>query len=289
MHKIEDIIDTIMCCDVLEGLRSVPDDSVHLIVSSPPYNVNLKGYGNRDDNQPYESYLKWIKDIFLECKRILVKGGRLAINIDAMTNRQEDSDEEYIRPIYADLINIGRDIDLCFRAEYCWYKQNVVGRKTAWGSYDSCSNPICRRNHEYILVWSKDQWRLDGDADLSDMTAKEFQEWTMSTWFIQPETRNHNNHPAPYPEELVNRIVKLYSYRGNIVLDPFMGTGTTGFVCKMINRRYIGIDNSISDVNYARQRIASRSDIFDNYISRSDRMKLEKQEKTENVIENKVF
>jgi site-specific DNA-methyltransferase (adenine-specific) len=111
----------------------------------------------------------------------------------------------------------------------------------------------------------------------------------MSTWFIQPETRNHNNHPAPYPEELVNRIVKLYSYRGNIVLDPFMGTGTTGFVCKMINRRYIGIDNSISDVNYARQRIASRSDIFDNYISRSDRMKLEKQEKTENVIENKVF
>jgi len=287
--KIEELVNDIMCADVLDGLRSIPDNSVHLVVSSPPYNVNLKGYKNRNDNEPYDTYVEWLKDIFIECKRILVDGGRLAINIDAMTNRQEDSDVEYIRPIYGDLVNIGREIGLNFRAEFCWYKQNVVGRKTAWGSYQSCSNPICRRNHEYVLVWSKGSWKLEGDSELSDMTAKEFQDWSMSTWFIQPETRNHNNHPAPFPEELVNRIVKLYTYRGNVVVDPFMGTGTTGFVCKMIERDYIGIDNSKSDVEYAKKRIESISDIFEEYTTRSERMKKEKAEKTKEVIENEIF
>lgn len=283
------VLNTIICDDVLAGFAKIPDESVELVFSSPPYNVNLVGYKNRNDNDPYSVYLLWLKDIMIQSKRVLKSGGRLVINIDAMTNRQEDSDKEYVRPIYADIVNIGREIGLLFRAEFCWYKQNVVGRKTAWGSYQSCSNPICRRNHEYVLVWSKDSWKLDGDSELSDMTAAEFQNWTISTWFIPPETRNLNNHPAPFPEELANRVIKLFSYRGNTVLDPFMGTGTTGFVAKCCGRNFIGIDNSLSDVEYARNRINSVDNIFGNsYVPRSERMKIEKElkvEDSENIIE----
>lgn len=284
------VLNTIICDDVLLGLPKVPDESVELVWTSPPYNVNLVGYKNRNDNDPYSVYILWLRDIMIECKRVLKNGGRLAINIDAMTNRQDDSDEEYIRPIYADLVNIGREIGLQFRAEFCWYKQNVVGRKTAWGSYQSCSNPICRRNHEYVLVWSKGDWKLEGDSELSDMTAKEFQEWTISTWFIQPETRNRNNHPAPFPEELAKRVIKLFTYRGNTVLDPFMGTGTTGAVAKMFGRNYIGIDNSKDDVKYATERINAIDNIFDSYTPRSKRMEIEKIDKAVEPVEtNGVF
>lgn len=137
--------------------------------------------------------------------------------------------------------------------------------KFAWSgnSYQSCSNPIIRRNHEYILIWSKGSYKLDGDKENCDLTDKEFQQWTMSMWFIQPETRKLGSHHVPYPEELVKRLVKLYCYQGDIVLDPFMGTGTTAVVAKRFGRKYIGIDNDLKSVEYARKRIACSADMFE--------------------------
>lgn len=265
------VLNTIMLDDVLDGLAKIPSNSVHLVFSSPPYNIQLEGYRNRHDDDPYKVYVAWLKKIFVECERILVNGGRLVINIDSVRNRQDD--EEYMRPIYGDLVNAAREIGLKFRTEICWYKQNWSGRATAFGSYMSCSNPAIRRNHEYVLVWSKGDWKLDGDQELSDMTPKEFQEWTFSTWFIQPETKNHNDHPAPFPEELAIRVIKLFSYRGNTVVDPFMGTGTTGLVAKMLGRNYIGIDNSEKDVKYAIDRIDAFDDILaSDYVPRSQRI-----------------
>ena len=275
------LLNTIMLDDVLDGLKKIPDESVHLVLSSPPYNIQLEGYRNRNDDDPYTVYVDWLKKIFVECKRILVDGGRLVINIDSVRNRQDD--DEYMRPIAGDLINVGREVGLKYRTEICWYKQNWSGRATAFGSYMSCSNPAIRRNHEYIMVWSKGSWKLEGDPELSDMTNEEFQNWTFSTWFIQPETQNLNGHPAPFPEELARRVIKLFSYRGNTVVDPFMGTGTTGLMAKVLGRNYIGIDNSESDVNYARQRISAVSNIFDDYIPRSKR--IEENKKTVNTVE----
>jgi len=275
------LLNTIMLDDVLDGLKKIPDESVHLVLSSPPYNIQLEGYRNRNDDDPYKVYVDWLKKIFIECKRILVDGGRLVINIDSVRNRQDD--DEYMRPIAGDLINVGREVGLKYRTEICWYKQNWSGRATAFGSYMSCSNPAIRRNHEYIMVWSKGSWKLKGDPELSDMTNEEFQNWTFSTWFIQPETQNLNGHPAPFPEELARRVIKLFSYRGNTVVDPFMGTGTTGLMAKVLGRNYIGIDNSESDVNYARQRISAVSNIFDDYIPRSKR--IEENKKTVNTVE----
>lgn len=279
------LLNTIMLDDVLDGLKKIPDESVHLVMSSPPYNIQLEGYRNRNDDDPYKVYVDWLKKIFVECKRILVDGGRLVINIDSVRNRQDD--DEYMRPIAGDLINIGREIGLKYRTEICWYKQNWSGRATAFGSYMSCSNPAIRRNHEYIMVWSKGSWKLEGDPELSDMTNEEFQNWTFSTWFIQPETRNLNGHPAPFPEELARRVIKLFSYRGNTVVDPFMGTGTTGLMAKVLGRNYIGIDNSESDVNYARHRISAVSNIFDDYVPRSKRIE-ENKKAVSTVEENRI-
>jgi site-specific DNA-methyltransferase (adenine-specific) len=287
---MSNILNTIINDDVLAGFKLIPDESVHLIVTSPPYNVKLEGYGNCQDDLPYPEYLAWLEKIMAECKRVLVKGGRLCINIDAMYNMDKVKDGESFRVIYADLVIIGRKLGLLFNNEIAWDKQNVVGKKTAWGSYWACSNPIVRRAHEYIIVWSKDDYRLEGDLEQCDLEEDEFQKWTMSVWHMQPETRDHNGHPAPFPEELPRRLIKLYSYRGNTVLDPFMGTGTTGYVAKMLRRDYIGIDNSESDVRYARARIAQCADMFEEaYIPHSERVAAKKRKKESLKRINQVF
>jgi len=130
-------------------------------------------------------------------------------------------------------------------------------------SYKSPSNPIIRRNHEYILVWSKGNWKLEGDKDLIDITAEEFQQWTLSTWFVQPETRNMGGHPVPFPVKLVRRVLKLFSYKNDVILDPFNGSGTTTYVANMLNRKYIGIDNSLEYCDFARNRIQASGDLFE--------------------------
>jgi len=240
LNKTKNVINSIICADVLDGLSSIEDGDVSLTFSSPPYNVAIS-YNSYEDNLSYDDYLKWLERVFSEVFRVTKNGGRLIVNIDAMTNRQDDKDEEYVRPIYPHLYTIMKSIGWKFRAEICWYKQNSVGRKTAWGSWMSASNPVIRRNHEYILCWSKGSWRLESE-EKSDLTAEEFQQWTFSTWFVQPETRNIGGHPACFPEELARRVIKLFSFPNDIVLDPFNGVGTTTRMANILNRRYIGID-----------------------------------------------
>ena len=263
MKILDDVVNKIHCIDVLDGLIDIPDDLVSLTVSSPPYNVSIK-YGDHEDNMPYQEYLDWLKKVFTEVYRVTKNGGRIAINIDAMTNRQDDKDQEYVRAIYPHLYNLMKEIGWKFRTEICWYKQNAVGRKTAWGSYNSCSNPVIRRNHKYTLVWSKGDWKLDGDKNLCDLVPEEFQKWTLSTWFIQPETKNLGGHPVPFSQKLVKRIIKLFSYKNDIILDPFNGSGTTTCVAQKLERRYIGIDNNEDYCQYARDRLKSSTDLFEN-------------------------
>jgi DNA modification methylase len=266
--------------DVIDGLKLIPDESVSVVFSSPPYNVNIS-YKNKEDNAAWAEYLAWLKEVWTECCRVLRPGGRLVINIDSITNRQDpDKSKEYIRPITAELINMMRTMNrMLFRTEIAWYKQNVAGRATAWGSWMSCSNPTMRRNHEHILVWSKDQWQLPGNAEDSDMTEEEFYESTMSTWFIAPETRNMGKHPVPFSEDLAKRVIKLYSYRGDLILDPFMGSGTTAVVATRFKRRYVGIDNCEDYLSYAERRIRQEASeaIEENYINRTKRVELIKE------------
>jgi DNA modification methylase len=297
------VINTVINDDCVSGLRKVPDGIVTLIVTSPPYNVKIE-YGhkrcngckrenvpadeakcsicgstdvvalnNHEDEQPYLNYVKWLGEVFQQCYRVLRSGGRLAINIDAMTNRQDDKDQEYVRDIRTDLANILKPMGFKFFGEHVWYKSSkdpsfnggqFNGKKTAWGSYMSPSTPAVRRNHEYILVYSKEQFKLEKTPESGDpdITGPEFQTFIASTWSMQPETRNLADHPVPFPEELPYRCVKLYTYPNDIVLDPFNGTGTTCLAAKKHGRRYIGIDMDPAYCKYAEDRLAVNEDIF---------------------------
>lgn len=247
---------SIICGDVLESLRCIDPNSIHLIVTSPPFNVRIK-YDNYNDNIPHSTYLAWLKDVWTECLRVLVCGGRICVNIDATMNMEKGSDSlpERVHPLHVDITNQLRDLGYIYRCELSWAKHNSSGSDTCWGSWCSVSNPHIRRNTEYIIVASKESLRLDGDPKKVDITKDEFMKWTLSDWRITPETKN-KLHPAPFPRELVHRCIKLFSYVGNIVLDPFNGSGTTTSTAYELGRRYIGIDLSTKYCEYATSTIS---------------------------------
>jgi modification methylase len=228
--------------DVLEGL---PAESVHLAITSPPYNVRIPYRGYVDDLPPAE-YLRWLKDVWKALYRVLVPGGRFVLNV-APTSIKD------FRPIHHDLSRDLRDLGYIMRTEIIWYKQ-TMGRRTAWGSWRSPSNPHIIPSWEYVLVFSKGQWKLPGDPSAVDITAREFETFSDGFWHIPPERKRHG-HPAPFPEELIERIVKFYSYRGNVVLDMFGGTGTVAAVARRVGRHYLHIDSSAEYCEQAAARV----------------------------------
>jgi len=239
-------INKIICGDCIEVMKTMPKDFIHLIITSPPYNVG-KPYKNHNDKMPYKEYLNWLEDVWRECYRVLVKGGRICINVPSVT-----ADRQY-QPLFADIINQMRKIGYIMRGDIIWYKQSI-SKRTAWGSWKSPSNPYVVQPYEFILVFSKEERKLDGDTKKIDITKEEFIKFSNSFWDIKPQTQP-KGHPAPFPEELVYRLIKFYSYIDNIVLDPFGGTGTTAVVCVKNKRRYIYIDNCQEYCNLAENTI----------------------------------
>lgn len=294
MKTLTEVENQIFCGDVLEKLSEIPDDCVSLVFTSPPYNVDIE-YGSHKDNMPWDEYLTWMSKVFKECSRVLRTGGRLAINFDLISNR--DHDTEYFRPMHAELINMMRSIpDMMFRSEVMWCKakenplhSQVVGRATAWGSFCSPSNPVIMRNHEYIMIWSKKQWQLEGDVEQSDLGTKEFMELTRSVWCVPAETKNKRGHPVPFPMGLATRVIKLLTYRGDLVLDPFNGTGTTTASAAALSRRYLGIDIDSNYCSTALERtLAEKNKINETvepYTPRSVRLAAEAANKSKKVEE----
>jgi DNA modification methylase len=231
--------------DAEEVLATLPAESVHLAVTSPPYNLGIR-YAGYTDDLAYERYLEWLKEVWSELQRVLVPGGRFALNI-APTSIKD------FRPIHHDLARGLRDLGLIMRTEIIWYKQ-TMGRRTAWGSWRSPSNPHIVPSWEYVLVFSKGGWQLPGDRSQADISAREFEQFSDGFWAIPPE-RRRNGHPAPFPEQLIERLVKFYTYRGNVVLDMFGGTGTVAVVAKRLGRRFVYIDHSPEYCATARDRI----------------------------------
>ena len=224
----------IRCGDVLEEMKKISPSSVHLAITSPPYNVG-KDYDNHNDNMEYREYLKWLNEVWKETKRVLVPGGRFCLNI-APTGISQ------FTPIHHDFIKQLTKMGMKFRAEIVWYKQTML-KRTAWGSFKSPSNPHIVPSWEYILVFSKFQPKLEGNAEDADITPDEFMKFSDGFWQISPETKR-NGHPAPFPEELIYRLIKFYSYKGNTILDMFGGTGTVAVVATKNNRNFIHIDVS---------------------------------------------
>jgi DNA modification methylase len=227
-------LDQVICGDCLEIMAQIPDDTVHLAVTSPPYNLGLN-YDLHIDNLEYEQYLRWLNKVWVETKRVLVPGGRFALNIAPTSIKN-------FRAVHHDFANQLREIGFIFRTEILWYKQ-TMGRRTAWGSWKSASNPHIVPSWEYVLVFNKDSWNLPGDSEKADITADEFKRFSDGFWYIPPESQRRG-HPSPFPEELTYRLIKFYTYRGNTVLDMFGGTGTVAVVSCKNSRHFIHIDIS---------------------------------------------
>lgn len=237
--------DRVVRGDALELLGRLPDESVHLAITSPPYNVGI-AYAGYADDRSYEGYLSWLREVWAELLRSLVPGGRFALNV-APTSIKD------FHPIHHDLSRDLRDLGFIMRTEVIWYKQ-TMGRRTAWGSWRSPSNPHVIPSWEYVLVFSKERWKLDGPREAADLGAREFEKISDGFWAIPPE-RTRRGHPAPFPEELIERLVKFYSYRGQLVLDMFGGTGTVAAVARRLGRHYLSFDQSAEYCTATAERV----------------------------------
>jgi modification methylase len=215
-----------------EKMAELPDSSVHLMVTSPPYNVG-KDY---DKDLSLDEYLAFLKRVWIETYRVLVPGGRACINIANLGRKP------YI-PLHSFILRDMIGIGFLMRGEIIWDKGASASSSTAWGSWQSATNPTLRDTHEYILVFSKGNFHRDKLAGRADTISKEeFLEYTRSVWAFSAESAKKIGHPAPFPVELPYRLIQLYTFRDEVVLDPFMGSGQTALAALKANRHYIGYE-----------------------------------------------
>jgi len=233
-----------------EQMSELPDHSVHLMVTSPPYNAR-KEY---DEDLSLEEYRALLKRVFSETFRVLVTGGRACLNVANLGRKP------YI-PLHVYLIQDMLAIGYQMRGEIIWDKAASAAGSTAWGSWRSAANPVLRDVHEYILIFSKGSFSRKPDGRESTIEREEFLEWTKSVWRIPAASARQVGHPAPFPVELPERLIKLYTYRGEVVLDPFVGSGTTCVAALQTDRHFVGYETEPEYVRLAEERIqAARLD-----------------------------
>ncbi|RKU27158.1 SAM-dependent methyltransferase [Candidatus Poribacteria bacterium] len=232
-------------CTSSENMSDIPESSIHLMVTSPPYNVK-KEY---DDDLTLEEYRKLLQSVFSETYKKLVTGGRACINIANLGRKP------YI-PLHSFIIEDMLEIGFYMRGEIIWDKASSAGSSTAWGSWLSAANPVLRDIHEYILVFSKDTFSRQRNNKENTISKEDFLAWTKSIWTFPSVSAKRIGHPAPFPEELPYRLIQLYTFEGDIVLDPFCGSGTTCLSALKSGRHYIGYDIEKKYIDLAHERIS---------------------------------
>ena len=221
---IKPFVNRILCGDAERTLSVIPDRSVDLIITSPPYNFGQSYAKDRhDDTHEWNEYFEKLMVVWRQCHRVLKPGGRMAVNIQPLFS-------DYVpthHVISQQLMKLG----LLWKAEFLWEKNNYNAKYTAWGSWKSPSMPYIKYTWEFIEVFDKETHKKTGRKEDIDITTDEFKSWVLGRWSFPPEIRMKDfDHPAMFPEELPRRLMKLFSYRNDIVLDPFNGTGTTTLV-----------------------------------------------------------
>jgi DNA modification methylase len=238
------VVDHIYCSSA-EKMGDLPDNSVHLMVTSPPYNVG-KEY---DEDLTLKEYLSFLKQVWAEVYRVLTPGGRACVNVANLGRKP------YI-PLHAFIIEDMIDLGFLMRGEVIWDKGASAAASTAWGSWQSASNPTLRDVHEYILVFSKDAFRrLNPHKRVNTITKDQFLEFTKSVWSFGAESARKVGHPAPFPVELPYRLIQLYTYEGDVVLDPFMGSGQTAIAAIKSGRHYVGYEIDEKYTKLAEKRV----------------------------------
>jgi len=243
----KDYKNKIICGDSEFVLKNLPDNCVDLVFTSPPYNFGLE-YDTTEDGINWEKYFNKLFGIFNECIRVLKYGGRAIINVQPLFS-------DYI-PSHHIISNFFMSKKLIWKGEIIWEKNNYNCKYTAWGSWKSPSNPYLKYTWEFLEIFCKGTMQKSGNKDDIDITADEFKKWVVAKWSIAPERNMKNfDHPAMFPEDLVYRVLKLFSFKNDIVLDPFNGVGTTTTVAKRLSRNYIGIDLSEDYCKKAEDRL----------------------------------
>ena len=232
-----------------EKMDALPDNSVHLMVTSPPYNAT-KEY---DQDLSLDEYLAFLKQVFEETYRVLVPGGRACINVANLGRKP------YL-PLTSFITQIMLDIGFLMRGEIIWDKAASASPSTAWGSWKSASNPILRDVHEYILIFSKSDYKRqltkkEKAEKKNSIGRDEFLEYTKTIWQMKAESARRIGHPAPFPEELPARLIELYSFETDIVLDPFMGSGTTAIAALKNKRKFVGFEIMEDYITLAEERL----------------------------------
>lgn len=246
---VSSFVDRIFCGDSEFVLRNFPDNFVDTIITSPPYNFGLEYKDDKiKDSIYWQDYFDKLNRIWKECYRVLKPAGRLCVNIQPLFS-------DYM-PTHHIISNQLLNLGLIWKAEILWEKHNYNCKYTAWGSWKSPSMPYLKYTWEFIEVFCKESHRKEGAFDKIDISSEEFKKWVYAKWDIAPESNMKKyNHPAMFPEELVVRLLKLFSYQDDIVLDPFNGVGTTMLVAHKLKRKYIGIDVSKEYCEIAKERL----------------------------------
>jgi len=237
------ILDKIYCKSS-ESMIEIPDYSVHLMVTSPPYNVT-KEY---DNNLSLSEYRELLRKVFQETFRVLVTGGRACINIANLGRKP------YI-PLHSYIIQDMLEIGFFMRGEIIWNKDKSASPSTAWGSWKSAANPTLRDIHEYILIFSKESFSRNRNKKKDTIEKKEFLELTKSVWTFSAESAKKIGHPAPFPVELPFRLIQLYTFDGEIVLDPFCGSGSSCIAALKAGRHYLGYEIKKEYVELSEKRM----------------------------------
>ena len=226
-----------------EDMNELVDNCVSLTVTSPPYNIGKDSDLELND----EEYWKMINKVFSETYRVTKSGGRLVVNVANLGRKPYIPFSKY----FTEALN---EIGFIMRGEIIWQKSKGANANFAWGSWLSASNPVIRDIHEYCLVFSKDSMK-NSSGGKSTIDKDEFMESTLSIWNITPEKAKKIGHPAPFPVELPKKFINLYSFKDDLILDPFIGSGTTAVASELLKRKYVGYEINKNYIEIANNRL----------------------------------
>lgn len=232
--------------DILKT-KAINDNTIDLIVTSPPYNVDIK-YNNFNDEIPYDEYLVFTRKWLKKCLDFVKDDGRLCLNVPLDKNKGGQ------QSVCADITTIAKEVGWKYHTTIIWNEQNI-SRRTAWGSWLSPSAPFVITPVEVVIVLYKNQWKKENKNKTSDITRQEFMEWTNGFWNFSGESKKRVGHPSPFPVELPKRCIKLFSYVDDMILDPFLGSGSTLLGCIHTKRKGVGIEIDENYCKLAKQRL----------------------------------